>query len=116
MKTILRMLTVLLLVSWTINASAQVTVTQSFVNNSAFEVFFLKDFDINSPSSGPPVFLLQIRNSDPEAAHEIILCLELHSRKHGPLSRGETNPFTVQPRLSGLTTAPQETLRVAATR
>ncbi len=96
MKTILKALTVLLLISWTSSASAQVTITHSFVNNSAFEVFFLKDFDINSAASGPPIFLLTIKNDTQQRCVTIYLTLE--SKTLGRfLFEGETIPFDLDP-------------------
>lgn len=92
MKTILKTLTILLIISWTISASAQVTVTHSFVNNSAFEVFFLKDFDINSPASGPPIFLLAIKNDTQQRC--VIIDLKLKRKTDvSSLFEGETIPF-----------------------
>lgn len=96
MKTILKALTVLLLISRTTGASAQVTVTQSFVSNSAFEVFFLKDFDINSAASGPPIFLLTIKNDTQQRRATISLTLQ--SKTFGRfLFEGETIPFDLGP-------------------
>ncbi|MFQ5677219.1 MAG: hypothetical protein ACE5G1_15105, partial [bacterium] len=78
------------------DSSAAVRVTHRFVNNSAFEVFFLKDFDVNSAAVGPPIFFLEVVNDDPTTEVVVTLCLELHSRQHGNLSRGETRPFTLK--------------------
>lgn len=97
MKSILKGLSLLfLLLTFWSTANAGVRVTHRFLNNSAFEIFFLKDFDVNSPSVGPPIFFLDIINDDP-VAHTVTLRLELHSKRHGNLSRGETRPFTLKP-------------------
>lgn len=77
---------------WSNSASSQVTVRHRLVNN-ALEIFFLKDFDINSPSSGPPIFFVEITNNGP--SREVTLVLTIQSRRRGNLSQGETVPFTL---------------------
>jgi len=71
---------------------AQVTATFRPANSSGLEIFFLKDFDINSPASGPPIFFVDITNND-QGEHTITLTLSLESRRSGQLSEGETGQF-----------------------
>jgi hypothetical protein len=84
----------LLLPLWS-SVSAQVQVSHRFLNNNVLEMFFLKDFDINSPATGPPIFFVDIKND--AQLREVILGLSIESQRHGPLSRGETLPFTLNP-------------------
>jgi len=76
-------------------ASAQVQVRTRLVNQN-LEVFFLKDFDITRPASGPPIFFLDLINND-EVPHRVILRLRVESQRHGELSRGRTDEFLVRP-------------------
>ncbi len=71
------------------------TVSHSFLNNSALDVFFLKDFDINSPGSGPPIFFIDIMNDG--VVRNVIMRLSITSRRRGNLSRGQTGIFSLQP-------------------
>ena len=61
---------------------------------SNLEIFFLKDFDINSPASSRPIFFIDLIND--LQARDIILCLIIQSDKHGELSSGETIPFSLK--------------------
>ncbi|MCH8874858.1 hypothetical protein IH824_19200, partial [candidate division KSB1 bacterium] len=72
---------------------AQVQVMTRPLTNT-LEVFFLKDFDINSPASSRPIFFIDLINDSQE--RDIILCLIIQSDKHGQLSRGETIPFSLK--------------------
>jgi hypothetical protein len=77
-------------------ASAQVQATFRPAASSGLEIFFLKDFDINSPASGPPIFFVDLDNSGGSPVN-IILSLGLESRRSGVLSSGETAEFQLQP-------------------
>lgn len=77
-------------------ALAQVQVSHRFANTSGLEIFFLKDFDINSPASGPPIFFIDIQNNN-VLRPSVVLRLSVESRRFGPLSRGETIPFQLLP-------------------
>ncbi|RMF70278.1 MAG: hypothetical protein D6743_00490 [Calditrichaeota bacterium] len=70
---------------------AQVQVTHRFVNNNSLEVLFLKDFDINSPASGPPIFIVDIRND--AVPRLVTLRLSIESSTQGNLLQGETDRF-----------------------
>ena len=104
MKTTIKLfVSALVVVAFWQAASAQPTVTFQLVNNS-LEIFFLKDFDINSPASGPPIFLLDVRNDgtlrDGILNSRVVLELSVSSRKFGQLSSGRTRPFTLLPNQS----------------
>jgi len=72
---------------------AQVQVMTRPLTNT-LEVFFLKDFDINSPASSRPIFFIDLINDS--QARDIILGLIIESDNHGQLSRGETIPFSLE--------------------
>jgi len=95
MKTTLTamMLAVLLFASVP-EVGAQITVKHSLVNRAGLEVFFLKNFDITRPGSGPPIFFIDITNTGP-ARTGVVLEMAVVSQRHGPLSRGRTRPFTL---------------------
>ncbi len=71
---------------------AQVQIVTRPLTNT-LEVFFLKDFDINSPASSRPIFFIDLINDS--QAREVILVSIVQSREHGQLSRGETIPFSL---------------------
>ncbi len=79
------------------------TVEAGFINRAGLDVFFLKDFDINRPGNGPPIFYVEIRNnnvprnSDPASGPRLILEMLISSREHGNLSRGQTGPLSFNP-------------------
>jgi len=95
MKTTIKLFALALaLMAYCREMSAQVTATFRPATGSGLEIFFLKDFDINSPGSGPPIFFIDIQNSGGET--DIILSLGLDSRRSGQLSDGETGRITLQ--------------------
>ncbi len=65
------------------------------VVSNDLEVFFLKDFDINNPSVGPPLFFIDIINN--QQVQNVRLILKVRSEKRGNLASGETRPFVLQP-------------------
>jgi len=73
---------------------AQVLVMTRPVTNT-LEVFFLKDFDINSPASSRPIFFIDLTNDS--QARDITLELTIKSDKYGELSKGETVSFPLGP-------------------
>jgi len=86
----------LLFLLWqgSLSAGDNIPVDARLVNESALDIFFLKDFDINSTSSGPPIFFVDIRNNSQQAC-EIILRLSIVTQTQGVLGEGETGPFTL---------------------
>ncbi|MCH7769407.1 MAG: hypothetical protein IIA49_00045 [Bacteroidetes bacterium] len=91
MRTLAKGLSLLLLLLVCVSVTfAQVQVMTRPLTNT-LEVFFLKDFDINSPASSRPIFFIDLINDSQE--RDIILCLIIQSDKHGQLSRGETVSF-----------------------
>jgi len=95
MKTLAKGISLLLLLLVCVSVTfAQVQVMTRPLTNT-LEVFFLKDFDINSPASSRPIFFIDLINDS--QARDIILCLIIQSDKHGQLSRGETVRFPLGP-------------------
>lgn len=95
MKTTIKLFALsLALTAFSREMSAQVTATFRPANSSGLEIFFLKDFDINSPASGLPIFFVDIQNTG--ATRNVILRLGLDSRRSGQLSDGETGSFALQ--------------------
>ncbi|MCH7676501.1 hypothetical protein IH879_16370 [candidate division KSB1 bacterium] len=93
MKTLAKGLSLLLLLLVCVSVTfAQVQVMTRPLTNT-LEVFFLKDFDINSPASSRPIFFIDLINDS--QAREVILVSIVQSREHGQLSRGETIPFSL---------------------
>ncbi|MFQ5639173.1 MAG: hypothetical protein ACE5IR_14420 [bacterium] len=79
-----------------LSAFAGVRVSHRLVNSN-LEVFFLKDFDITRPASGPELFFVDITNDD-LVAHKIILSIQVVSRRQNiVLSRGATDSFDIGP-------------------
>ncbi|MFQ5649644.1 MAG: hypothetical protein ACE5IY_06850 [bacterium] len=86
------------------SGTAQPTVSHGFVNQTGLDVFFLKDFDINRPGNGPPVFFVLIQNDtrlrdgSAEGKPRVVLRLSIKSQRHDvELSSGTTVPFTLMP-------------------
>jgi hypothetical protein len=80
-------------------AVSQVSVQLTLLNQ-AVEVFFLKDFDINSPASGLPFFQLTATNT---TAAPVTFTLYMRvsarggaARPGGLLAQGQTDPITLQ--------------------
>lgn len=97
MKVNLRLSLAMVILSLSVTAGfAQIRVTHRFVNDAALDVFFIKDFDINRPGTGPPIFFIDIENED-ATAHTVVMRLSVASRNRGRLSNGETGSFTLQP-------------------
>ncbi len=93
MRTLAKGLSLLLLLLVCVSVTfAQVQVMTRPLTNT-LEVFFLKDFDINSPASSRPIFFIDLINDS--QAREVILVSIVQSREHGQLSRGETIPFSL---------------------
>ena len=93
MRTLAKGLSLLLLLLVYVSVTfAQVQVMTRPLTNT-LEVFFLKDFDINSPASSRPIFFIDLINDS--QAREVILVSIVQSREHGQLSRGETIPFSL---------------------
>lgn len=72
----------------------QVSVTVQQNSLAGLEVFFLKDFDITRPGSGPPIFTLRFTNTS-AAPQQITLQMQLTSGVNGLLATGITVPFIV---------------------
>ncbi len=71
---------------------AQPTVRAFPANSASLDVFFLKDFDINRPGTGPTIFNVVINNDN--TPRNVILELAIRSRRHDKtISSGRTNPF-----------------------
>lgn len=91
MKTLAKSMSLLLFLLVCVSETfAQVQVMTRPLTNT-LEVFFLKDFDINSPASSRPIFFIDLINDS--QARNIILEVIVQSDKHGQLSRGETVSF-----------------------
>jgi len=60
------------------------------------EAFFLQDFDISAPGTGPVIFRLEINNRT-ETTISIRLRMEVASERKGPLSSGQTETFELPP-------------------
>lgn len=94
MRTLAKGMSLLLLLFVYASATfAQVQVVTRPLTNT-LEVFFLKDFDINSPATSRPIFFVDLIND--AQARKIILCVIVQSDNHGELSRGETIPFSLK--------------------
>jgi len=94
MKTLVKGTSLLLFLLVCVSATfAQVQVVTRPLTNT-LEIFFLKDFDINSPASSRPIFFVDLINDS--QARDIILCVIVQSDNHGQLSRGETIPFSLK--------------------
>lgn len=75
-------------------ALAQIEVETQIINPK-LEVFFLGDFDINSPSTGPAVFAITLINNF--ELRRVKLRLQVLKDASEPLSSGETDEFDLQP-------------------
>lgn len=95
MKSQLKIFTVLLIGVLALKAQAQIEVNTSIINNR-LEVFFLSDFDINSPTVGPVIFAIEIINEDP-VPKQVELTLEIIKEPSDPLSSGRSGVFTLTP-------------------
>jgi len=75
--------------------NAQILVTNNFENRSGLETFFMKDFDITRPSSGPPIFSILLTNQYPATANGLVMTLEVSSTIYGLIASGTTDPFSL---------------------
>jgi len=76
-------------------AQGGIRVESGLLSNTGLDVFFLKDFDINRPGTGPPIFFVNIENLG--GARTVFMELMVSSRRRGNLSRGRTGEFTLAP-------------------
>ncbi len=93
--TIMRSLSFLWLVFAAPLLAQQVDI-RAFPVRGGLEAFFLQDFDISAPGTGPVIFRLEIDNQT-SATLSVRLRIEVGSDRQGLLSSGETNPFNLPP-------------------
>lgn len=92
MRTLLRLFVIILVCSLFVQeAATQPTVFLSPVGAGGLEIFFLKDFDVNSAGSGPPIFNLELRNDD--VNRTLFLVMVVGSRRFGEIARGQSLGF-----------------------
>lgn len=78
------------------DVAAQPLVRLSSTNPGGLEIFFLKDFDIYSPGTGPPIFLLTMLN-DNVARENVTLVMTISTQRFGDFARGQTKAFALNP-------------------
>lgn len=81
---------------WTSPLLAQDVDVNAFTVRGGLEAFFLQDFDISAPGTGPVIFRLEINNRT-EGPVSIRLRMEVSSERKGPLSSGQTELFELPP-------------------
>ncbi|MFQ5707673.1 MAG: hypothetical protein ACE5HO_09510 [bacterium] len=94
MKLLLRTSAVLMVLALVRLGFAGIRVETTIINRQ-LEVFFLSDFDINSPTTGPVIFAIDIFNEDAQA-RQVELKLEIFKDTSERLSNGLSGVFTLQ--------------------
>jgi len=95
--TILNFLLILLLCG---TSFSQIDVRIELLNPN-IEIFFLTDFDINSPATGPVIFQIILTNSYSDTTVQLFFVLETQS--FGELSNGSTELFPLAPGITTIT-------------
>lgn len=101
MKSLLKISTPLLILILWGTSFAQIGVRVDLLNQN-IETFFLSDFDINSPATGPIIFRITLTNNYFQASM-VQLFFKLETTRFGELSSGSSNPFLLAPGMTTIT-------------